>query len=470
MISMPPGTIEDVMGTEIVGRWWLPSSIDHDEAGSLHIDELGDMELSLHGPLQPVEWWNRHSLPSTPIILGLTNSHKLITLVSSLPRGVTVAVPGFRTERYSPQVALFGDHLMWDDLKFNAIRISFPGLSEWLGISGLQTSIGQTVRDLAVSVDPPTLPEFTLIDGTVVRIEFNYALPKLGHIDENVHVKYKFDRELDIDEATRYEGDLRHLVSIHNGASVAPNRVSLYSTHRSGSLLNKEDPGASPLDLVRPLIHSDRDSEARGELLFSAGQHPGGIEGVMRGWHQVAKRYRRVVDIASALYYAPQGYRNAELLLAATMVETLHRLSDFPQRVEREGLVAWRKLLETAPEEHRSWLSRFVSQKAEPSPRRRLEDLVGALGALGGRLVENVPEYERRLNRWRNAAVHHGQTDDLSGAHMYQLAAVTRLVVELFLMHEAGFDIQGEADRIQSTARFRRAARLKLEWPPLAAE
>jgi len=51
---------------------------------------------------------------------------------------------------------------------------------------------------------------------------------------------------------------------------------------------------------------------------------------------------------------------------------------------------------------------------------------------------------------------------------MYQLAAVTRLAVELFLMQEAGFDIHAQAGQIQSTARFRRAAQLKLDWPPLA--
>jgi hypothetical protein len=167
------------------------------------------------------------------------------------------------------------------------------------------------------------------------------------------------------------------------------------------------------------------------------------------------------------LYYAPQSYRNTELLLAATMVETLHRLSDFPHETEREDMDSWRRLLDVAPEDIHEWLSSFVSAQAEPSLRRRLKDIVGALGDLGKELVRNVPNYELRLNRWRNAAVHHGQTNNLSGAHMYQLAAVTRLAVEMFLMQEVGFDIHAEASRIQSTARFRRAAQLKLEWPPL---
>ena len=452
-----------------MGRWWLPSYPEQDEAGALQIDDHGDMDLSVHGLLQSAEWWNQHSLPPIPIIWGLTNTHQLITLVGSLPRSFTHAVPGFRTERYAPQVALFGDHLMWDDLRFNAARISFPALSEWLGVSGLRTSVGKTIRDLAISVDPPSLPEFALVDGTVVRIEFDYELPKLGHVDENVHVRYRFAGELGLDEASRYVADLRDLVSILKGESVAPNRVSLFSTHRSGPVFDRQDPSTLPLDLIRPLIHFDRDPEERGELLFSAGQHPGGIEGLFSGWHQVARRYRRVVDVACALYYAPQSYRNPELLLAVTMAETLHRLSDFPQQVEREGLDLWRKLLATVPEEHRKWLSEFVSKLAEPSPRRRLVDLVEVLGDLGKTLAQNVPQYELRLNRWRNAAVHRSQTDDLSGAHMYQLAAITRLVVELYLMHEAGFDIQAEASRVLSTARFRQAAQLKLDWPSLSS-
>jgi hypothetical protein len=216
-------------------------------------------------------------------------------------------------------------------------------------------------------------------------------------------------------------------------------------------------------------VHSDRDPEQPTDLLLTAAQHPGGIEGLLRGWHLVAERYRRVVEVASALYYDPQGYRNPELLLAATMAETLHRLSDFPQATEREGMDSWRKLLALAPEELQKWLSTFVSEQAEPSLRRRLKDVVDSLGDLGKTLVLNVPKYELRLNWWRNAAVHRGETDGLSGAHMYQLAAVTRLAVELFLMKEAGFDIQAQAGRIQSTARFRRAAQLKLDWPPLAS-
>jgi hypothetical protein len=301
-----------------------------------------------------------------------------------------------------------------------------------------------------------------------VRIEFEYRWPSLGHIEEDIHIRYRFEHDLGVDEATRYTADLRDLVSIHSGVSVAPDRVSLFSTHRTGPNAGQGDPSTSPLDLVRPLIHSQRDPEERDELLFAAHQHPRGVEGLFREWHLVAERYRRVVAIVSALYYAPQRYRNPELLLAATMAETLHRLSDFPQQTEREDMDSWNRLLDVAPKDLYEWLSSFLSEQAEPSLRRRLKDIVRALGELGKELVRNVPEYELRLNRWRNSAVHHGQTNDLSGAHMYQLAAVTRLVVELYLMREAGFDLDAGADRIQTLARFRRAARLKLDWPPLA--
>ena len=455
---------------EIVGRWWLPDREQHDEAGVLRIGDTGDMELSVFGLLGPIQRWEAESLPPTQIIWGLTNSHNLITLVSSLPRGFEHSMPGFAVERYSPQVALFGDHLTWEDLQFEAIRVSFPNLARWSGLSGLRRTVGISIRDVAITIDPPNVAEIMLADETRVNIEFTYDLPEISHVDEQMHVRYRFASEQSLDAASRYAADLRHLISIQAGMSVLPDRISLYTARRSGTPMDRDDPAAQPLDLVRPAVHSRPETDDRQEYLLTAGQHPTGIRGLLPAWHKTASRYRRVVDVASALYYAPQSYRNPELLLAASMAETLHRLSEHPQQVERENLARWRSLLATVPDQHREWLTSFVEEQSEPSLRRRLLDLVRALGDVGARMVRNVPHYELRLNRWRNAATHHGLADDLSGAHMYQLAKITRLVVELNLMLDSGYDLVAQLDWLESTSRFRSASQLRLDWPSLAQD
>jgi hypothetical protein len=460
------------VGGETPGRWWLPESPDADESGVLRIGVGGDLELELNGLLVPIERWSEPSIRSLPLVYGMTRTQELVTLVDCLPRGMSFGAPGYATERYAPQVAIVGDLLAEEDLRFSAVRVAFPAVSEWIGVTGLRRhNEGPTVTGIVLNVDPPNITTVQLEDGTEVLVSFEYATPKTSStmaITEKIYFHYRPSQPLGLAEISDYVAGIRELLSIMRGESVMPEAIDLFSPFRSTSTDVSDDPGRQPLTLIRAMLHpNDERGAGDVEYLLTAAQHPEGLPGLLRRWYSVRARYRPVIEIQSGLHYAPQGLRDPELLLAAVMAESYHRLSEFGQEVEREDMDRWRRLLESAPEEHREWLADFINQRAEPSLRRRLLDLSRSLGPLRDDLCRNVPEYETRVGKWRNRFVHHDPRDAsqrLSGGQLFQLAAITRLLIDLCLLQDAGYELARWRDQLLGTRRFRRAAQLKQRW------
>jgi hypothetical protein len=326
-------------------------------------------------------------------------------------------------------------------------------------------------------VDPPHVETFALADGTDVSIDFTYrtdrtTVGRLG-VTESIYVTFRPKHRTGINETIRPVSHLRDLLIISCGQALMPVSIRLFCPTRLAAPDTADDPDQRPIRFYRATVHPDVEtSEESGRLDFmvTAPQHPKGVAGAIEGWFALYEYHSAAISIVSGLHYAPQVLRDPELLLALIVAEAYHRASSFPQVVRREDMKRWHALIAVTPPEHVEWLEDFVAQLEEPSLNRRLKDLIRRVGDVGKALTANVPKYSFRASTWRNAFVHSQDEGDakLSGAHLLQLAWITRLLIELALLSDAGFKISGSGS-ILSHPRFRFASSLQLNWPAVTA-
>src|SRR5206468_6865627 len=365
-------------GQELTGRWWVPPKSDLDETGVLRIGMKGDLELALNGTLGRLDAFPNAAKSRVPVVWGVTRTQQLVTLLDVARTDWHIAAPGYPTETFRPEAALVGALLGPDDLSCSRVGVSFPGLHQWLGQSGLRETVGPKVRDWRIAVDPPHVDTLTLADGTDVTIDFTYrtdrtTVGRLG-IDESIFVTFRPKHRSPIDEILRPVSQLRDLLIISCGQALMPVSVRLYCPTRLGAPDTADDPDQTPITFYRATIHPDVDTTQAGErldFLVTAPQHPKGVAGAIDSWFALYGHHSAAINIISGLHYAPQVLRDPELLLALIVAEAYHRASSFPQAVAREDLKRWHALISVTPPPHLGWLKDFVAQLEEPSLNRR---------------------------------------------------------------------------------------------------
>jgi hypothetical protein len=79
---------------------------------------------------------------SYPIIIGLTDNDKQVTLEDCMGTGWQIGMPGFERQTYKPRVAYFGFHAATpEDLQFDQVAIGFSHLSDWVAKSGFVVQV-----------------------------------------------------------------------------------------------------------------------------------------------------------------------------------------------------------------------------------------------------------------------------------------------------------------------------------------
>ncbi len=229
-----------------------------------------------------------------------------------------------------------------DDLSFSRVGVSFQGLNQWLGESGLRETVGPSINDWRIAVDPPHVETFTLADGTEVTIDFTYrtdrtTVGRLG-ITESTYVTFRPKHGTGIGEIIRPVSHLRDLLIVSCGQALMPASVRLFCPTRLAAPDTADDPDQRPITFYRATVHPDvetTEASARLDFMVTAPQHPKGVAGAIESWFVLYEHHSAAISIVSGLHYAPQVLRDPELLLALIVAEAYHRASSFPQVVTR---------------------------------------------------------------------------------------------------------------------------------------
>jgi len=203
------------------GRFWLPATPDHSQAGTLRIEDGGKVRLELIGRL---DIGHPFKVPSEyERVVGEVIEHGPVTLEEChvTAAGYYGSGAPYRHE-LQPCRAIIGaayeekEAMLFDELKF-----SIEGLDEWLAITGFMVSwFASAEKTLTIKYTPPEKRELWRNDHFSLWCEFNYSAPTAALKNAEVNQLRRADQVI---HQHRYIVRLVNIPTLHTPSS-QPNK------------------------------------------------------------------------------------------------------------------------------------------------------------------------------------------------------------------------------------------------------
>jgi hypothetical protein len=426
---------------EIKGRWWEPSSPDTDVSGVLKISEHGDVDLDLNGTINSLkDFGGNEWLKGFAVLNGVTQDHRLVTLRGAMATGFHIGMPGYATQRFSIRQCLFGGLFQQGALKTKRARLYFRHLHAWAGGSGIHQEEDPERQGRRVSWIRPPVQTGTLKDGTSVSLRYGSRwtpAPDAITLSEDPFIEIAAAEDLPIDDfASSYIAPIRALLSIAFAASALPTRTVLVIEN----LDREAGTETVEVEMVRGLLHPP--VEADFSPLFVLPRAPLGFAGLVEAWFPLHQRVEPVIDLLTGLLFDPPHLQEPRLLILAVAAEAYHRIAEQSAGASRAEDARWQRLLGVCPNDLKSWLAQHATMAAEPSLRVRLASLAKRARRSAAPMLTREKNYPWKLANWRNRFVHHDPShlETMDGRQMRKLAEITRVVLEVCLLQDLGFE------------------------------
>lgn len=448
--------------TERVGHWWLdddpdqlmPGTLRYDPDDGLQLHLIGGFEHRIFRQFSSGVLAQQRGYRSWPVIRGLVDNNRKITLLDWVPGGTQMAglpTPDSKLVRQKviATTALVGAHVDGKDSNvFGSCIVTIENLNQWSDSSGITCSLEPFDPDGAVRVQPPGNPSAT-VNGTTVTLGHRYLHKDpepsrgwtIGGVTETPCIHLRREEPISVGTARSLAKAMQDLISL--------------ATHEACAILSLQLKVASDPDQQVAVYFKDTvrgHAAARGahryEALFTCHDVP--FEEVVHRWWEVRETFRAASSMVLGLRYAPARFVEGNLLTAVGAAEAMHRALkiDGPRMPEADFTKLRATLLDHTPEEHRAWVKSAI--RNQPDLRDRLRALAGRPDqAAMAALVPNVERWADVATVARNSLAHEGHTPKHSLEELSTTVRVTTAVVLLNLLHALGISPERQREIVR---------------------
>lgn len=438
------------------GIWWLPHAPENTLSGAIKFS-IGDWpRLELDGSFTDIT--KLFEDVELPVVHGLCEDGRQATLFRCVQAGQRVSFPGMHTSRYAATVLALGAHLASeDDALFVKMRIAFDRLAQWTRLTGFKGAYDKDKKghmtEFRVAYSFPETHDMRIRNHAVrIHTDFNVSGDRIS----DVHLRQGQYVEVEPPEPSSLQSlldgvfhHIQNFISLGMGLPVYP--TSVIGTLAPGAVLT-DTPGV-PSDKVEILYFmkpkEDPGPQMPHDILFSFRDIASECEQLLCNWIAGADLLKPVYDLYFGTLYASSMYRHHRFLSLAQAVESYHRRrhagsclpADHFARVEeslREALSA--KELELS-KDVRETLVLKLQWINELSLRRRLKELIRALGESSDLLIPDAVVFTDSVVATRNFLTHYNpdlEESSGSGEELDLLAEQLQFLLELSLLRELG--------------------------------
>lgn len=362
-------------------------------------------------------------IPSRKIILGHDEHGRPLTLVRCLS-GNAWSTFAMITHLFTCEAAIFGVHLIADDLKFDGIRLHLDHLENWVGRSAY-------IRGSETYDDGDGIPKLSKIVIPIARTnEIPLVLPgyRKSHfycswgmketearlsLWNRAYLELFYDQPRDWEDIIQEIHQWQWFIGLASRANVEPRQVSVYradAVQPSGDDPMEEREVWMRHRRVEAALKEERRDD---DFHFRFGDIEADMPRVIEAWHRIQKPWAAVLHRFFSVSVRRGLWLNEEFLFLAQAIEALHRA--------RRGLTGGTLDFSKAAKE--SYLNAPVE----------LQDLIG------DRRV-----FMEQLRKSRNYWTHYGDPgpdadqDVLSGTPLHAFNQKLRLIVEVAILEEIG--------------------------------
>ncbi len=369
---------------------------------------------------------------------------------STLQRNVTSYGVEASESAYSISQILVGAHFTkTEEIRFKRVIIGFSHLNEWVGVSGIEIEPPRDVNgEWKIKYRRP--PDFhgpTVGDNTV-SITFGSRLPTRRAVQSEARVEQRAyfmvastDRK-QLNECWKLVRSVQDLLTIAVGSAVhilslegdieletaesPPLRVKLYSAQ----------PGfPKTIESIHPAFMTFTLSTVKKYCDFT---------NMMKQWLEKNEKLEPVRGLYSMTLWERSTYLENDFLNLVQAIESYHRR--FATNYEMNPEAHEKRLEEilgTVKEDYRDWLRNELQFSNEPSLPKRLREIVGRYNETIKKTVADEGDFLDTIVLTRHYHTHYDErlkNKAASGQKLFKLTHILKLLLEMCLVEEMGFN------------------------------
>jgi hypothetical protein len=310
------------------GMFWLPEKPEHQVPGII-VNRDGRLRLELIGTFSEDSAVLQGAF--YPHICGwLSNGGELTLLTCS--SSVSFNAPGMSTEQSSFAVALKGRHFeALSDLVFDQVGVHFSGLSDWIGVSGLDTRFDASEdgkRVWTARYVQPVSIDYRRPDGMFLSFHSTASFPgECGRFDvalmQECTVTLKYPSEAEISALREDVHELQLLLRLFSGLELE----ATYDFVCNGRFRDGERDQRLPIFLnqrkPRQEVVKPKTNFAQLDTFVPFSEVRADFDKYLERWSAVRRKYGAAVD-ASLVNVVSMTLENRFL----NLVNSLHRYAE----------------------------------------------------------------------------------------------------------------------------------------------
>lgn len=436
------------------GYWWVPEEPSRRYPGRLRFGSKDGARLELSVEKEAPSFSGVGE--DFPLIHGVTNSGRDVTLVNCYLTQDRWSTAGISTQTIFGHLAFDGFHLpSAESENIRSISATVPFLSSWLGTTGIDVKHANHFKDFEITYRqvPPVIAR---IDPSM-RIEVSVrpaGIPIGGGLGAEVKIRENIWLSLKPETPQPYRQlldslhvafdfftfvcmDLCHAEDIQLEANFCPRTLTggtiIYPTahfHYMPVYSPKRRRHPHPMDVL--LKRSDLDNH---------------FEPILAGWFETSAKLKSVRVLYVSALYGDHPYVENKFLSMCQAAEVFHRRFRRGEymdshRYESEVLPL---LIARIPADLPADLIEVMQQRFEYlnelSLAKRLKDLVAENKEVILKFVPDIKDVLRAIVDARNQFTHfsaRNRQTDLSGETILYYVYVLRMIVELSVLREVG--------------------------------
>lgn len=431
------------------GYFWLPQNEDKKIPGTLSISDGGKVELEVVGLFdESIDALNGND--NLNRIIGHVEKDGLVTLEDCFYRKKNFAFGGIAKSLVHVNKVISGVAYDKDEVvSFNTVSFAVEGISEWVGITGINVSYSEDYKTATINYTPQEEIVYNLSNGFKLHILFGYTLPGFPHTTEarithQTYFKLSSETAKDFSDFSKIIHQITYLLCFAVDSIVTISDVSATSNEITIDISGEETRPAN-IKLFYPSLPFSEDAPKIDihRMLFRFSDIRENAERVFNNWLGAYSVIRPSLGLYFSAVSGDHKYLDGRFLALAQGLETYHRRTSTETLMdvaEFRSMVA--TLLWKCPKPNRKWLRGRLFHGNEINLGQRVKRIIEPYKSyLGNSKQRN--KIIRGVVNTRNYLTHYSEeleNDSVKGLDLWGLCQKMEAVFQLHLLQQLGFE------------------------------
>lgn len=415
------------------GEWWIPTHPEKRIKGKFHFNQAEGAILELEESLPELST----TILGSSLVIG-----RPITLqdcIAKRPDQFWEGTFGTPYKVFANRTYIGAHFSCPEDVKFKSFHCHLSNLFEWLWKYGV-TSENKGNKEITIKYNRPE--SISIIVSPELRVSIDFGC---SYSQKHKNAEIKLEQSASVafypKEAENVEKYLTWMHHFRNFLCLATQETT------NPQELNGLTEDSSPSSLVQVLYKLDAPINTDADVydsLFTFKDIESNFGQMIQNWYLKFDTLEPLYQLYFGSNFGRFVYLNLKFLCLVQALEAYHRRVIANSEIsQEEHLKRITNILSSAPSEHKEWLQNELRYANEPSLRSRLKDLYAIFSSTVDNLMPEKKDLIQKVVDIRNYMTHYDlnlKDRYVSGRELFIIIEKLRILVEMCLLKEIGFD------------------------------